>query len=122
MDTSLVERERRKQARLEKLGTDSPKCCVCGNTDWRCLELHHIAGQKHDETLAILCANHHRTVTDDQKDHSAFDPKADVFLDQVGRFLLGLADMLKLIVEKLYEFGNRLMVRAKTTNVSETAS
>ena len=122
MDTSLLESERRKQARLEKLGTVSPKCSVCGNTDWRCLELHHIAGQKYNETLVILCANHHCIVTDDQKDQSAFDPKADAFLDQVGHFLVGLANMLKLVVEKLYEFGNGLIERAKATDVSEMAS
>ena len=106
--------ERRKQARLEKLGTNDPKCGVCGLDNWLCIELHHVAGQKHDETVVLLCANHHRTVTDDQKNHPSSSPAGDPFLDTVGRFLLGLADMLKTVVEKLYEFGKALIERAKS--------
>ena len=121
MENATSDFERRKQARLEKLGTDSPKCGICGNTDWRCLELHHIVGQKHDEACAILCANHHRMVTDDQKDHQSFNLEADPFMAGVGNFLVGLADMLKLIVEKLYEFGHELIKRA-TAPVDAVAS
>ena len=104
--------ERRKQARLEKLGTDNPICGICGNSDWRTIEQHHVAGQKHDETVVLLCANDHRIVTDDQKDHAEVDPAADPFLNKIGHFLLGLADMLQLIVEKLYEFGLALIKQA----------
>jgi hypothetical protein len=112
MDNSLVEKERRKQARLEKLGTNNPICGTCGITDWRQMQLHHIAGQKHDETLVILCANDHCIVTDDQKDHPSHDPAADPLLSQIGHFLLGLADILKLVVAKLVEFGQALIERS----------
>lgn len=112
MTTSNSAYEGRKQARLEKLGTDSPICGVCGAHDWRFIQLHHIGSQKRDDTLALLCANCHCIVTDDQKDHPPFDAAADPFLDKVGHFLLGLADMLKLIVERLYEFGHDLIKRA----------
>ena len=101
METPSSDYERRKQARLEKLGTNSPKCGICGNSNWRCIEQHHIADHKRDGAMALLCANCHRKVTDDQKDHPPFDPEADTLLDAIGHFLLGLADMLRIAVEKL---------------------
>lgn len=105
-------RERRKQRRLERLGSNNPRCGMCGETDDRALELHHVAGRKHDETMVPSCSNCHRKVTDDQKDHPAFDPSADAVLANIGHFLLGLADMLRLIVEKLAEFGLTLIGRS----------
>ena len=117
MDTSSIEQERRKQARLEKLGTNNPICGTCGNTEWRCIELHHIADHGRDPTIVRICANCHCILTDGQKDHPNFDPNADAFLDKVGHFLLGMADMLKLIVEKLCEFGHGLIERAKNPPV-----
>lgn len=111
--------ERRKQARLEKLGTDKPVCGMCGNKDWRTIEQHHPAQQKRDDTVVLICANDHRIVTDDQKDHPEFDPAADPLLDKIGHFLLGMADMLKLIVEKLYEFGHALIERAANASTAE---
>ena len=36
----------------------------------------------------------------------------DPFLQSVGNFLLGLADMLAIIIERLYEFGEALITRA----------
>ena len=38
-----ADKERRKQARLAKLGSNNPICGDCGETDWRCLEAHHVA-------------------------------------------------------------------------------
>lgn len=105
-------RERRKQRRLEGLGSNNPHCGMCGEADDRTLELHHVAGRKHDEMMVLSCSNCHRKVTDDQKDHPAFDPHADAVLASIGHFLLGLADMLRLIVEKLAEFGLILIGRS----------
>ena len=39
-----LKKERRRQARLERLGTNEPKCGCCGEQDDRVLELHHSAG------------------------------------------------------------------------------
>jgi hypothetical protein len=105
-------REKRKQTRLGKLGTNKPICPACGETDWRCMELHHVAGQKLDAFTVIVCLNCHRKLTDDQKDHPKTDDASDPLLNQIGHFLLGLADMLKLVVEKLTEFGGALIERA----------
>lgn len=109
MTDEKFERERREQRRLEKLGTENPCCGLCSENDSRVLELHHIAGRKFDDTMAILCRNCHRRVTDDAKDHPVIDPSADPLLAMIGKFLLGLADMLQLVVAKLCEFGRALV-------------
>ncbi|CAM3066575.1 HNH endonuclease [Sphingomonas antarctica] len=115
MTDSDFARERRKQRRLEQLGTNEPKCATCGEGDWRCLELHHVADFGCDETTVIVCRNCHRRRSDEQKDHPAFDPNADASLHAIGRFLLGLADMLRAIIDRLYEFGRALIERAAPT-------
>lgn len=112
MTDEEAERERREQRRLEKLGTNDPRCGMCEETDWRTFELHHPAGRKHDDATVLICSNCHRKVSDDQKDHPAFDPNADAMLASIGNFLLGLADMLRIIVAKLYEFGLALIERS----------
>ena len=105
-------RERRKQRRLEALGTNDPACFACGVSDWRCLELHHVADHGCDDTMAIVCRNCHRALSDSQKDHPAFDPAADPLLHTLGRFLLGLADMISRIIEPLRNFAHALLTRA----------
>lgn len=115
MNIDELARERRKQRRLERLGSNDPRCGMCGEGDDRALELHHVAGRKHDETMVPLCRNCHRKVTDDQHDHPAFDPNGDTMLASIGNFLLGLADMLRIIVAKLHEFGLALIVRSSST-------
>jgi hypothetical protein len=106
-------REIRKQRRLEKLGTNLPICGTCGEADYRTLEKHHVAGRKHDPDTVIMCRNCHRKVSDDQKDHPAIDVKADAMLSAIGMFLLGLADLLELVIDKLTAFGITLIERAK---------
>ena len=105
-------RERRKQKRLESLGSNEPRCGICGEGDWRTLELHHVAGRRHDNGVTPLCRNCHRKVSDDQNDHPAFEPDADPMLASIGHFLLGLADMLRIIVAKLTAFGLELIARS----------
>lgn len=112
MEDEEVERERRRQKRLEKLGSHAPHCGMCGEGDDRTLELHHVAGRKHDDALVTVCRNCHRKVSDDQQDHPAFDPAADPMLASIGHFLLGLADMLRIVVVKLHEFALALIDRS----------
>lgn len=112
MDKIALAREAQKQRRLEALGTNEPRCGLCGETDWRCMELDHVAGQRHDDATVILCRNCHRKKSEDQQYHPAFNPHADTFLAQVGHFLLGLADLLRLVIEKLTAFGLALIERA----------
>jgi hypothetical protein len=104
--------ERQKQSRLHKFGTNTPRCAICGNDDWRVIEEHHPDTRKRDNLVVLLCANDHRRVTYDQKVHPKELPGCDEMLVRIGNFLLGLADMLAIILDRLYEFGEALIVRA----------
>lgn len=110
--TDTLAKERRKQKRFEKLESNNPICGTCGERDWRVLEKHHVADFKRDDLTVHICRNCHRKVSDDQKDHPAFNQAADPMLDRIGHFLLGLADLLKLIFERLYIFAHMLIERA----------
>lgn len=112
MDDTELARETRKQRRLERLGTNSPRCGTCGESDDRTLELHHVAGRKDDPATVIICRNCHRKVTDEQKDHPECANPADPMLQAIGLFMLGLADLLRLAIEKLTAFGHQLIERA----------
>jgi hypothetical protein len=113
MSTDPLAEERRKQRRLERLGCKNPVCSACPEADWRCLELHHLAEEGRDPFTVILCSNCHRKVSDAQKDHAPAGDVADPFLDAIGYFLRGLAETLRLIADKLVEFGLQLIERAK---------
>ena len=121
MTDKELAKETRKLRRCEQLGTNEPHCGMCGLTDWRCIELHHVAGRKCDDLTVLLCGNCHKQMSDDQRDQPLFDPDADVMLHTIGRFLLGLADMLRAIVEKLYAFGLALIERASPAPASGDA-
>ena len=113
MNDDELRRERRKQRGLERLGTNEPICGACGERDWRVIELHHIADHGRDNATVLVCRNCHRKLSDEQKDHPALNPNADSLLDKIGHFLLGLAELLLVIVPKLYEFGHALIIRAE---------
>ncbi len=115
MNDDDLKREKRKQSTLEKLDTNEPRCSICGETDWRCFERHHVAGRARDPITALVCFNCHRKLSDEQLDHPASEEADDPTLDRIGHFLLGLADMLRLIVEKLREFGHALIDRARSS-------
>jgi hypothetical protein len=112
MTKEQLARERRKQRRLAMLGTNEPRCGMCGDDRWQCIEAHHPSDHDRDDTTVLLCRNCHRVVSDDQKDHLPHNSVADPMLDSIGHFLLGLADMLRIVVGKLYEFGQALIARA----------
>jgi len=90
---------------------------MCGETAWQCMELHHVAGQHHDETTVILCRNCHRKISDDQKSLPPFDPEAEPMLAVIGHFLLGLAQLFRRILETLEKFGRELIERSKAQPV-----
>jgi hypothetical protein len=108
------DKEDRRQQRLRRLGTENPSCAVCGESDSSALDLHHIAGEAHHDDVAILCATHHRMLTDMQLDHDltqATLPKTD--LAKIGYYLLGLADLLEKMVPTFREFGARLITESR---------
>jgi hypothetical protein len=115
MSNQELRREKRRQRALERLGTNAPRCAECGETNWRCLEVHHIAGRDFDnDATAILCRNCHRKLSDDLKDHPEPASSPPGQFDRIGHFLLGLADLLTRLAEKCREFGHVLIEYAKT--------
>jgi hypothetical protein len=113
LKTTAPSNKNSKRARIKALGTDQPICAMCGERDWRCIEAHHVAGRKRDRTTVLLCANDHRRVTDNQQEHPISVSADDQLLDQIAHFLLGLADMLRVVAERLIEFANALISRAQ---------
>ena len=107
-----LQRERRRQRAIERLGNDNPACAACGENDPLTLELHHVAGRAFDAATVILCRNCHRKLSDAQKDHPNRISEPPDPLESVGHFLHGLAEMFELIVQKLREFAAQLIERA----------
>ena len=84
---------------------------MCGETDWRCFELHHVSGQRYGPMTVPICINDHLRVTDRQKDHPTMNKEADLQVATLNNFLRGLADMLRIIADKLIEFADGLIAR-----------
>lgn len=101
------EMERRKQAAFRRLGTDHPVCVMCGETDWRCLELHHIGGKAFDDSTGILCRNCHRKLSDPCENQAM--PQNPPIIEKIGNLLIGLAEFLIAIAARLKEYGRQLL-------------
>lgn len=115
MNKTERKREMRRQNALERLGTNNPRCHVCGKTNPHCLERHHIAGRAHANDTVIVCRNCHRELSDKQKDHPALKSPTSDPVERIAHFLLGLADLFELLVAKLREFGHALIERTSTS-------
>jgi hypothetical protein len=96
MDDKNFKRERRRQARLERLGSNHPQCLFCSENDPGCLEQHHLAGSTFGSDCVIVCRNHHRKLSDKQHEHPSILPKTQTADESRGRLLLGVADALEL--------------------------
>jgi hypothetical protein len=103
--------EARKQKARTRLGPHKT-CAVCGEGDWRCLELHHIAGRAFDEMTVALCRNCHRKQSDPSSNERASTEPA--MMEQIGHFLLGLAELLLALAGRLAEFGRSLIEGASS--------
>jgi hypothetical protein len=108
MNKRDLNRERRRQRALERLGSNKPRCIFCDCDDPLALELHHIAGAAFDHEKVVVCRNCHRRLSDWQKDHALKqnDPPSD--LERIAHFLEGLADLFEMLVERLREFAATL--------------
>ena len=102
--------ERRRQAVYVRLGTPEPRCVVCGEADWPCLELHHLAGRAYDDQGVILCRNCHRKQSDPAA--NAAKPLDPPLMERAGHFLLGLAALLAELVARLHTYGHELLAGA----------
>lgn len=90
-------KEKRKQDRLERLGSNNPSCLICGEDDPACLELHHLAGRIYGDDKIIVCTNCHKKLTERQKDHPPVQSETPNSLECRGHLLLGTSDVLELL-------------------------
>jgi len=102
--------EARKERALQRLGCDDPHCIVCGESDWRCLELHHVTGKDYGDDLSTVCRNCHRKLSDAQRDHLAPSGSEVSTLEVIGRFLNGIADLFELCIERFREYASYLIM------------
>ena len=118
MTTKHLDKEDRLEQNCRRLGTHEPCCVICGETDPRCLEQHHLAGEKYGGDLVTICRNCHRKLSDDQLDHApGLQPNPENKEAVIGHFLLGLCDFLSMVIERLREFGHWLIEQACLTEV-----
>ena len=114
-----LDHEDRKERHYRRLGTRHPVCHTCGRRDPEhpeIYDLHHVAGKNHHDDVFIECANCHRVLTDQQKDHVPPGSSPPMgMLATIAHYLLGLADMLAMIVEALRKFGKWLLCEASRT-------
>lgn len=93
----------------ERLGSNEPRCLHCGEDFAHCLELHHVAGRAMHDDVVIECRNCHRKLSELQKDHPPITSQPPHILEVIGRYLLGIADLLRLLIGRLDEFGRKLL-------------
>src|SRR5437868_3572563 len=91
------QRERLRQARLERLGSNDPRCLFCDEADPACLELHHVSGKAFGDDCIVVCRNCHRKLSDKQREHPPTISKNPNTLECLGWLLLGVADSLELL-------------------------
>lgn len=109
MDDIITDADIRHEKAVSRLGGANKQCLHCDEADTRCLELHHLAGQKYHDDVATLCRNCHRKISDTQLDHPD-DLEASIpVMFSIGRYLLGIADFLLMIAHRLQEFGHQLI-------------
>jgi hypothetical protein len=116
MDKRELNRERRKQRALERLGSNNPSCVLCSYDDPLALELHHLAGQAFGDDTVTVCRNCHRRLSDYQKDHSLEQGKSGGELEPIRRFMEGLADLFEMLVKRLREYAAKLGALDSSTN------
>ena len=117
---AMRDSEARERQAKRRLRSEDPVCHLCGNNDWRVLELHHIAGQAYDKgAKVVVCGNCHAKVGDAQCDHPPGPGKTPSLLEMIGRFLLGWSDICAFVAERFREFGSWLIQLAKSLRTEE---
>lgn len=107
-----LRREARRQRAIERLGIKNPVCLFCPENDPVVLERHHLAGQAYDQSTVVVCRNHHRKLSDLQKDHPEKIADPPDPLEIIAHFLLGLADLFEFLVEIFRRFAHQLIESA----------
>ena len=110
MSKPPMDRDDRIEQQYRRLGKRDAICVCCSEPDPFCLELHHIAGEKHHEDLSIVCRNCHRKLSNKQRDYpSEWLESSTGDRTVIGFYLLGLCDLLSLVIDSLRRFAQRLL-------------
>jgi len=94
------DRESRFRKAYERLGTNTPRCLICGQTNPLRLELHHPAGKDFDDETVIICSNHHDDASDWQHDHPPKVEGCNSIIEVLAHWVFGLGDLLKIAAEE----------------------
>jgi hypothetical protein len=103
MDQCEKRRRARDRAAHRRLRSPDPRCAICGESDYSCLELHEPGGRKHSNLSGIFCRNCHRKLENARRDRlppiwTPPDP-----LERLSKALQGEADLLELLAMKRRE-------------------
>ena len=103
----------RKRQKYRALGFANPQCFSCPEDAIECLELDHVAGQKHDDQVWTLCKNCHakRTLLQHLEPRGGADPRNP--LEVIGRWLLGISEYFEMLIPNLRRFAEFLINLAK---------
>ena len=110
------EQHTRKQQAHQRLQSRTPKCAICGEADWRCLEKDHLAGRKFTEELIVLCANCHKKRTDSQKDQPPTVSGPITEQERKGRTVLGVVEHARQLCDLLEPLARELIHEGQITS------
>lgn len=108
------DRDTRLEQKYRKLGTRDPICAGCGyrNSPFAFEQAHVVPRRYGDETV-LLCRNCHREQSDGEKDYPYEPTTPNPKMETIGRYLVAVADFLKMIAGTLADYGLWLMNQAK---------
>jgi hypothetical protein len=103
MEDDEKRRRKRIRAAYARLGTSTPACAICGETNPFCLEKHEPGGRKHSNLSGVFCRNCHRKLEDARRDHlppiwTPADP-----VERLSKAAQGEADFFELLAKKRRE-------------------
>lgn len=114
MTNTYPEEESRRANDYRRLRTHNPICVGCSYCDHpAAMELAHIIPRKFDDDAVVLCSNCHRKQSDAEKDYSYEPTTGNPLMETYGRYILSVADFLKLIASKFEEIGHWMLEQAQ---------
>jgi hypothetical protein len=102
-----------KRKKKRRLGKDELCCPICGETHPAAFEFDHVAGKMHDDQEQELCKTHHAIRTAEQLLQPPPTDNPQNPLERIGRWLLGMAAYLEMLVPFLKRFGTFLIELAR---------
>ena len=103
----------KKRRKFDAAGIYIHVCVTCPQDDPLCLTFEHLAGQKHDDAVTLVCMNckAERDCYQREEPKPSDNPR-NVF-EVIGRWLLGMASYFEILAANLHRFGEFLINLAK---------